>query len=1018
MTHSMRQEQRPARHRLLAILATAAVFATSSAHAQSSSDIHISAGSLEAALLTLAAQTHQQVFFSHDLVAGRNVAALNGAYTAEQALRLLAPDIAVTHAGPNVLVLRDGAAPRSPAQPDLSPRVAPAPQTAQISPPPDLATAPPTAAAGSAANLVSEIQVTGTHIRGGVSAAPLLVISHTDLERSGQTTLADALRVLPQNFTGGAAEGTVATGSDTVGRNQSFASGLNLRGLGNDATLVLIDGRRLAGSGAFGDFSDVSSVPGAAVERVEVLLDGASAVYGSDAVGGVVNIILRKDFDGAETRFLTGSSTAGGAAEAQFSQTFGKRWDEGGVLVVFEARGRNPLENSDRSFSSNADLRAFGGSDRRITTSSPGNIFNASFMPAFAIPAGQSGVGLPPSQLLAGVVNLQNQRLGEDILPSQTVQTLYLSGDQAFGERLTVSADARLSRRNFKASLADDIATLRVTSANPFFVSPPGGASETIGFSFANDLPNPSQSGYAETLGGSLGGTLKLWGDWQANGYATFAQEIDQVNNYGVINSLLLNEALGNTPDNPATPFSAARDGFFNPFAGVAGANKPAVLSAISSGFLRSRGRDQVYSANLQADGTIWTLPGGPIKVAFGVQARTETFRRLTSSFVSAATPIASAPADDARNVEVGFVEVQVPLFSSENRLPGLERLELSLAGRVEHYQAIGTTKNPKVGVLWSPAAGLAFRTTYGTSFRAPALRELDDPSLFSPTQFPLNGGLIRTLLLAGGNPNLRPETATSWTAGVDYSPPRTGLRLGATWYDIQFKNRIGSPVSQDLVGALSDPTLSSFVDRITPTTNAADLAKITALLASPAVSTLNGVFSPTAFLAIVDNRFVNTSALHVGGIDLSAGYGFDLGGDRIALGANSSYTLEYDQQVTPTSRPIDEVGIVNFPVRFNARATADWTRDRLSAGVALNYASAYRDSLGVQISAQPTLDVQLRLAPAAAGMLKGTAVSLNIRNVLDRAPPFYNNPFGYAYDPSVGDPIGRFVSLQLLRAW
>ncbi len=1019
MSQSMRQERRPTRHRLLAVLATAAVFAGSSAGAQTPSDIHIPAGSLEAALLSLAEQTHQQVLFPKDLVSGRKAVALNGSYTAEQAVHLLAPGISVTHAGPNVLVLR-GASPSQGMRQEPSPRAPFGPETAQTSPAPDLPTVPSSAPGGPGVNTVSEVEVTGTHIRGGVSAAPLLVVTHADLERSGQTTVADALRVLPQNFTGGAAEGTVATGSDTVGRNPVFSSGLNLRGLGNNATLVLVDGRRMAGSGSFGDFSDASSIPSAAVDRVEVLLDGASAVYGSDAVGGVVNVILRKNLDGAETRFLAGTSTAGGAAEGQFSQTFGKRWDGGGVLFVYEVRGRNPLEDSDRPFSASADLRPFGGTDHRSTTNTaPGNIFNASFVPAFGIPAGQSGVGLLPSQLLPGVINLQNQRLGEETLPSQTVQTLYLSGDQAFSDRLTFSADARFSRRNFKAYLADDISTLKVTSANPFYVSPTGATSETIGFSFANDLPNPTQSGYAETLGGSLSGKLKLWGDWQTNAYVTFAQEIDQVNNAGTTNSLILNEALGNTPDNPATPFNAARDGYFNPFAGVAGANNPTVLSAISSGYVRSRGRDQVYSANLQADGTMWTLPGGPIKVALGVQAREETLRRGGSTFVSAAAPIPSASVNDSRNVEAAFVEAQVPLFSGDNRQPGLERLELSLAGRVEHYEAIGTTKNPKVGVLWSPVDGLTLRSTYGTSFRAPALRELDDPASFAPTQFPLNGGLIRTLLLGGGNPDLKPETATSWTAGVDISPPQvSGLKLGATWYDIQFKNRIGSPVSQDLVGALSDPTLSNFVDRITPTTNAADLAKITALLASPAVSTLNGVFPPTAFLAIVDNRYVNTAALHVGGIDLSAGYGFDMGGDRVELGANGSYTLRYDQQVTPTSPGMDRVGIVNFPVRFRGRATADWTRDRLTAVVALNYTSAYRDPLGVDIGDQPTLDLQLRFAPATAGLLKGTALNFNIRNVFDRAPPFYNNPFGYAYDPSNGDPIGRFVSFQLVRAW
>jgi outer membrane receptor protein involved in Fe transport len=345
--------------------------------------------------------------------------------------------------------------------------------------------------------------------------------------------------------------------------------------------------------------------------------------------------------------------------------------------------------------------------------------------------------------------------------------------------------------------------------------------------------------------------------------------------------------------------------------------------------------------------------------------------------------------------------------------------LDLTLAGRVEHYEGVGTTSNPTVGLAWQPVADLHLRATYGTSFRAPALREELDPAIFVPSLLTLGSDRIRTLILDGGNPGLKPETAQTWTLGADFSPARwPGLTLGVTGFDVTFKNRIGTPVQQNISRALSDPTLTSFVTRINPLANAADLAKITALLANPAVTTLNGVFPPTAFGAIADNRYVNTTTLEVSGLDLTGGYRFERGKDAFVLGANATYLFRYDQQVTPTSPVVDDVNVANFPVRFRGRLTADWTRGRVTTGLAFNYVGAYHDALGARIGDQPTVDVQLHLAPPDHGVMRGIATLLNVRNLFDKDPPFYNNPVGIGYDAANADPIGRYVSIQLIRRW
>jgi outer membrane receptor protein involved in Fe transport len=422
---------------------------------------------------------------------------------------------------------------------------------------------------------------------------------------------------------------------------------------------------------------------------------------------------------------------------------------------------------------------------------------------------------------------------------------------------------------------------------------------------------------------------------------------------------------------------------------------------------------------SLQADGSVWSLPGGEVKLALGAQARRETLVRTGANFLSTIAPVPIASIHAGRDVTAAFVEARVPVFGSENARPGFERLELSLAGRVEHYQSFGTTANPKVGVVWQPVHDLELRGSFGTSFRAPALRETGDAPVYTPTMLALGTSRILTLNLGGGNLSLKPETANSWTVGGEYRPSRLpGLTLNVTGYDVGYHNRIDRPVAANLANALTDPTLTSFVTRISPATNPADRALIAALLATPFVNTASGTFAPEAFGAIADNRYVNTSTLHVQGMDVTGSYAFTLGEDRVVLGANATYMFKYDQQITPTSPRLNRANVVGFPERFRARATADWTRGRLTLGGAMNYVNAYRDTLGVKIGDQPTFDLQARLAPADHGALKGISVLLNLRNVFDRDPPFYNNAAGVGYDPANADPIGRFVSLQLTRAW
>ena len=554
-----------------------------------------------------------------------------------------------------------------------------------------------------------------------------------------------------------------------------------------------------------------------------------------------------------------------------------------------------------------------------------------------------------------------------------------------------------------------------MTRANPFFVSPNGGATDSIAYSFASDLPQPVTEGTAQSFSSSLGARLDLSHAWRLEGYGSFATETDASQSFGLLNTSSLQEALGAVADRPQTDFNTARDGFFNPFAGTP-SNNPAVLAFIGAGFIDTTSRDRVTSADVQADGPVFRLPGGDLSLALGAQARREAFREGGVNFTSGVAPAGAAKVDLNRTVTAAFAELRAPFVSAENARPGLERLELSLAGRVERYDDFGTTTNPKVGALYAPIEGLLVRASYGTSFRAPSLRELSDAPLNSPSLLPLNGARVLSLVQFGGNPNLTPETAHTWSAGLEFGPELlAGAHLSVNYFDVRFRNRIDQPARQSILTALSDPALASFVALIKPAANPADRARIAALLADPATSTAQGSFAPEAYGAIVDARFVNTGSLRVSGIDLIGSYDTDLLSGRLRLTASASDLLHYEQQLTPTGPTIERVGIAGFPAKFRTRTAAEWSKGGVSALAALNFTGAYKDATGIHIGSQETVDLQFRVEPAR---FAGTTVALTVRNLFDQKPPFYDSPAGVGYDATNADPIGRFVSLRLAKSW
>jgi len=843
-----------------------------------------------------------------------------------------------------------------------------------------------------------EVVVTGSFIRGlDAITAPLVIVNRNEMKQAAYGTVQDVLRTLPFNFGGGANE-DFSVGS----ANFSRGSSVNLRGLGTGATLVLIDGRRQPVSGIGGDFVDVSTLPWSAVDRIEIIADGSSALYGSDAIAGVVNVIMRKDLPGVgETQARLGAAL-GGADERLLAQFFSHHWDSGHGLLTYQYSERTELAAGQRSYAANADKRPLGGSDLRSIFSNPGNIIDPfSQDPVLGIPSGQDGRSLTADALLPGIINLQNQLEFRDLLPNRTTHNLFLTASQKVAENFELFVQGRYSHRDMTATERGQPLQLLVPAGNPFFVDPFGGSPFVIvAYDFVNEFGPIRHKGKTETYTGSLGITAHITDHWQANMSGYVGREDMDWRGYGQTDPMSLALALAD-PD-PATAF--------NPFG--SGANtSPAILDSLLY-VQQERAISQVKTVNALVDGPLPELPTGTPKLALGVDRRHEgLFRDETQG-----RDIRVSGEFD-RTIAAAFGELSLPLSS---------RMNLSLAARYERYSDFGDTFNPKIGIRWSVTDSLRFRGSWGSSFRAPTLVDLYDHSQDVALMFPLAdprsaSGFSLVLAQAGSNPKLHEERARTWTAGLDFAPEAIlGLSSSLTYYSIDYKDRIFYyPPTVALETLLVDEKWSALVTR------------------DPTRSEIEGVCNSPVFFdsvadclastpaAILDLRVRNLSATAVNGVDLELKYALQTDYGRFNFGLNGSYVLNFEQALTRAVPASDLVGMVLNPPRLRFRNVAEWSRHGrdqpgFSASMAMDYLDSFKDyghSPVNRIGATATFDMQLNYRTEKSGHWLGDVdLTLNAVNIFNEDPPFVNHEIGY--DPANTKPYGRVISLGLQKGW
>ncbi|ODP37760.1 TonB-dependent receptor domain-containing protein [Sphingomonas turrisvirgatae] len=842
------------------------------------------------------------------------------------------------------------------------------------------------------------IVVTGSRLRGAAPVgSTVIAVDREAIVDSGAVSTDRLIQQIPQVLDLGVSENSRGQGGGSG--NIAYGNTINLRGIGPYATLILVDGHRAVNnSRAF----EPSVIPTLGLERVEVVADGASAIYGSDAIAGVVNLIPRRTLDGIE-------AVARGGWGADFREStlgiaVGKVFDRGQIMLAYERSYRSNLSGDDRDFF-RSDQRPFGGNDYRVTRCAPGTLRAGGV--AYALPAQYTG-----QPLTAGTTNSCNDLIGQDLFPQQKYNSVNGTASFDVTDWLTVFADGFYSKREYERLPAYFSSTLTVPQTNAFFVRPAGfaGTSYTIDYNFINDLPRDVSKGSATNWQITPGVRVKLPSDWQFEALFTYGRGDDQSDQVRGLNATALNAALASS--NPATAF--------DPYG--LGRTSAATLLAISNFVTLSPTLNHFNGYEARLNGPLFTLPGGQVKLAAGYEGQEiETF--LGSARGAAGTPIVFR--NFLRRVDSAYAELLIPLFGPGNATPGFERLEVNAAVRYDKYSDVGETTNPKFGVNWSPLPGLVLRGSYGTSFRAPLISQIygNSNNLFGQTyQNPAGGAPLTGFAYSGPNTNLDPEEATTWSVGADWDVARN-FRLSLTYWDVSYINQVDSYLSD--LAILTREAQFAGTGIILRGTAARD--RVLQLL-SQGVTLARGTFpggNPNNVDLFIDGRNNNLGQSKTRGIDFVANYSLTTdNAGSFAFNASGTYLFKYQTAASPAGTPIDRLNTIYNPLKFKARGSVTWDYDAIRVQATATHVGSYRNTA---ITPNQTVDSYTPIDLAvtwdlgemgAPSFLGGVTLGLEVRNLFDVAPPYVNVApslnGGGGYDPSAANPIGRLMAASL----
>jgi len=938
----------------------------------------IPAGPAADTLTKLAAQGHTNVLYDPGEIGGITTPAIAGVFNLEQALEKLLRDTKLIYTITNGDFIAISAA-----KPPTSPPPLPAPP--RKIPPLDVAPSMATEAVLIEADYTSFGSLSA-------GARPIALFDRNDIDRRDPGNLSDLLRTQSQNFAGGPAE--YPTTGREAGTNSVLGSSVNLRGLDAGATMILIDGRRVAPSGSSGAFSDISNIPLSAVQKVEIMPDGATTRYGADAPGGVVNVSMRNNFVGSQVDARFGSVTDGAVQEKRYDGLWGAPLsfvDGGHIMFGFEYYRRNALAAQDRS-QVTGDLGPLGANFTQ-TYGNPGTLVIGTQTWKIASNPTKS------ADAFAAGSQSNSPYSGTTILPDQKRMSVIESLRLSLDERWQGFFDALGTIRDVSAAAAASKADLFIPTTSRYYFDPTGANAEpeTVQYSFLNSLGPQTLRGVVKTLNTGAGLNFDS-GNWRWTGAVDFAGERELQHIGGLLNYTNLQSAL----DADA----------FDPF-GFGGHTNSAILPDIGA-YRDFKSSSYYYGGRLSMDGLLRRVRAGVVKVSSGLEFRRQTLNDQTSGSFA---PLALAQAF-GRTTESAFSEIRIPLFSPQHRITAFERLEVSAAARFDRYSDVGHALAPSFGINWSPVGGLSLQGNFSRSFRPPNLfdrAEVNNQSVVVPLRDNLApAGVSQTLIWFGGNSQLIPESAGSWTAGLTWMPPLPlESSLALTFFDIAVHNRLNQP---ELASNLLDD--ASYEGRVTrnPTTTLRDaVCQRSVFQGGSAASCLS-----TPIDSILDLRLKNVSELHTRGIDFSARLEQSTFMGTVGGRLDGTYLLKYALTPNADSPATSLLNRQNNPINLRFNTEGYWKYRNLQLATLVTYANSYRNwdvSPASNIASWTTVDMSASyvIETANRSALSGITLSARVQNLFNRMPPFINNTVEtVGYDQENGSVLGRFVSLSI----
>ena len=841
---------------------------------------------------------------------------------------------------------------------------------------------------------MQRVEVTGSSIKRLVSetATPLSIFRAEDFARQGLSTAQEVLGKIPSNASSMGSGNAV--GGNTSGLPTGGQASADLRGLGGDKTLVLLNGRRIANHPYDGASVDLNIIPIAALERVEVLRDGASAIYGTDAIGGVINFITRRSVN---TTNITAEAVAPqhrGADEQRLNLSSGVgQLDTDGynLFGVIDYHKQDVLTSQDRAFSSTGIIPGRGLSVTSGTTF-PGNYFDAAANGGAGLagnPYAASGCRPPLSVAAANGTCRQDYTRQIDDLPAQRQLALFGKGSVKLGGGHLATFEYLHSENKVKARTAPPPQIgLILPASSPWYPGNAGGVPAQAGLSGQplNVNWRPVEAGQrqidsrgkADRLVLALEGELAGW-DYQGALVRAVSKSSEDFTG-------------GYVQD--ASFAAGVLSGILNPFGEQNAAGKDYLASTALRGEVQNA-KVTTTGIDLKASRELMQLAGGPLALALGAELRREkaqfNVNRDIAGQASSSGLSGSLSKNGERDIEAVFGELNLPLVKD---------LEVQLAARFDHYSDVGSTTNPKIGLRYQASDKLVLRGSASTGFRAPTLFEknappsrndtndsYEDPILCpggvpQPGANPLRDCDLQQYKLQGGNENLRPEKSKTFAFGIVLEPLRE-VTVALDYWNIHLKDKIASLPEQAIFG---------------------NYEKYKALFLR------NPDGSPNAILDLNDNL----GKVKTDGVDVSANARLWRGAyGELGASFDGTWIHRYDYQNERDGEFINNVGRYadNNPVfRWKHTATLNWRLGAWGATLSQAYKSGYTDQNSVDAAYRHDVSSYSLINVSGSYARQGWLLTAGVKNLFDREPPFSNQGtlFQKGYDPRYTDPVGR----------